>query len=946
LILTHILSLTGNGSDATAALFDEGALHGLVSLDYYVIAAYFLIVLAIAAFLRKRSQTSLACYLVSGRSLPWYLIGVSMAATTFAVDTPLVISSFMATEGIAANWFWWCQVPTVMLGVYFFAHLWQRSRLLTDAEFVHLRYSGRSAHFLRCFRAIYYALIIGVIVIGWVNLAMLKVIGGLLPADAMALPIIDRPLEKLATKTGFFAQEEVIYLGRNGTYTPAYPIVLTVKKDHSGASENFTKANLTIIDDDNQPHDFDLRDSQFDTLGELTAALDNLPFLNAFSPADIIPPETPSIQLIAGVTIVRDPMIITTLGRHLGQQKILIREQGGALSIYQDTTKERQEKIQAIKILLILMACVTIYTALSGFWGVVFTDFFQFFVSLLGAGYLAYLVVDHFGGLSAMFQSLDQQAGVARAQNALSFFPGTGPSGQSLSLSAEGVVEAGALAQAGSLSWLELFCYIAIFWFAVGNTDGGSIHGQRMLAARTERDARNGYFLYGILHFAIRLWPWVLVGIGGLLVFPDLAAQQRVDATTASYDPEMNYIYLMRLLVGPGMLGFLVAAIMAAYMSTISTLLNMYAGYLINDIYVPYLRPLFQFGRRPVRQTPGAEDATALIEGENSQEEAYYVRLATMVTLVLGLLGFLMTLAMNSILQAWFLMASLQAGIGIVYLLRWYWWRINAWSEIACMVSVLVIVALMQLVAWGDQWQQANSSIENPSICEVQPEDVATPDPTWKNAVADIPHWYLKTLERSAWWAQPLMAASLQRQELQHGTLYFHEVAPNVADTPARYDEINGQYIAVTGLKLPKSSLGVYRHETSSWFDFPLRLIPVVGLSTLVWLLVTFVTPPTDREKLDSFYRKVRPLGPGWRPIAMEHEVEPAEGTHPPTDERIIPKIFCFLAATAAIYSLMLAIGELLFYQSYTALVGGVINITLFVLLTRRLDDNAVTSAP
>src|SRR5947199_5958798 len=151
--------------------------------DWIVIAAYFALNLAIGVYYARRARGSTSEFFLSGRDVPWWLAGTSMVATTFAADTPLLVTGIVARYGIAGNWLWWNMAASGMLTVFVYARLWRRSGVMTDVEFAEIRYAGRPAAFLRGFRALYLGLPINCIVIGWVNLAMLKILRVTLALD-------------------------------------------------------------------------------------------------------------------------------------------------------------------------------------------------------------------------------------------------------------------------------------------------------------------------------------------------------------------------------------------------------------------------------------------------------------------------------------------------------------------------------------------------------------------------------------------------------------------------------------------------------------------------------------------------------------------------------------------------------------------------------------------
>ncbi len=446
---------------------------GLV--DWAVIAAYFAVSIAIALAYRRRASKSAEEFFLSGRSVPWWLAGTSMVATTFAADTPLAVTGLTVKYGIAGNWIWWSMVMSGMLTVIFYARLWRRAGVMTDAEFAELRYSGAPARFLRGFRACYLGLAINAIIIGWVTAAMVKILG------------------------------------------------------------------LTL------------------GVGKWQAVL--------------------GLFLLTGA-----------------------------------------------------------YSTISGLWGVIVTDFFQFILAMTGCIALAYFALDAVGGMSGLLTALHAR------------FPDDAPL---------------ALVPALDSAWmpaLTFFAYVAVNWWASwypgAEPGGGGYVAQRIMSARSERDALLAALWFNIAHYAIRPWPWIVVALVSMVLYPNLA------------DPESGYVRVMVDHLPPVWRGLLVAAFFAAYMSTISTQLNWGASYLVNDVYRRFYAP--------------------------GRTEGHYAAAGRVATLAVMVVAGVASLYIGSVEGAWKFLLAIGAGTGLVYLLRWYWWRINAWSEVSAMASALVVSLLAQ----------------------------------------------------------------------------------------------------------------------------------------------------------------------------------------------------------------------------------------------------------
>ena len=447
----------------------------LTWLDWIWIALYFAANAAVGFYYRARAGKSVDEFFLSGRNVPWWLAGTSMVATTFAADTPLAVTGMVARGGIAGNWLWWSFVSGGMLTVFFYARLWRRSGVMTDIEFTEIRYSGRPAAFLRGFRALYLGIPINCIVLGWVNLAMVKI---------------------------------------------------------------------------------------------LTLAL--------------------------GVT-----------------------------------------RLQALGIVLGLIAVTSLISTLSGLWGVLVTDLLQFAVKMTMVIVLAVAAVKAVGGMSALRAKLPAAS--------LSFVPGL---------------------NSPFMPLMTFFVYISLNWWASwypgAEPGGGGYIAQRMFSAKDEKHSLLATLWFNIANYALRPWPWILVALVSLVVFPGLE------------DPETGYVRVMIAYLPPALRGMMLAAFAAAYMSTIATQLNWGASYVVNDFY-----------RRFVRK---------------QADDVHYVWVSRWTTVLLTIVSAIVTFYLGSIGGAWKMLLATGAGTGSVLLLRWYWWRINAWSEISAMIAAAVVSLALQMV--------------------------------------------------------------------------------------------------------------------------------------------------------------------------------------------------------------------------------------------------------
>jgi solute:Na+ symporter, SSS family len=456
----------------------------LTIFDWVWVALYFAFNLAIGFYYKSRAGKGISEFFLSGRNVPWWLAGTSMVATTFAADTPLAVTGLVAKGGIAGNWLWWNFVAGGMMTVFFYARLWRRSGVTTDIEFSELRYAGRPAALLRGFRALYLGIPINCIILGWVNLAMVKIIS-------------------------------------------------------------------------------------------LTLGLD---------------------------------------------------------------------KGRSLLIVMGLIALTSFISTMSGLWGVLVTDVFQFFVKMAMVIALAYFAVQGVGGMDQMklkLHALDATRG--GAGSVMNFVPDL------------------------NSSWMPLiafFVYIGVNWWATwypgAEPGGGGYVAQRMMCAKDERHSLLATLWFAIAHYAIRPWPWILVALASLILYPNLQ------------DKESGYVLVMVDFLPAYLRGLMIAAFAAAYMSTIATQLNWGASYVVNDFYKRFLN--------------------------TGAEEHHYVRVAQAATILITIVSAVLSYFLESIGDTWQLLLGIGAGTGAVLLLRWYWWRINAWSEISAMTAALIVSTTLKFL--------------------------------------------------------------------------------------------------------------------------------------------------------------------------------------------------------------------------------------------------------
>ncbi|PSO51151.1 MAG: sodium:proline symporter [Cyanobacteria bacterium SW_9_44_58] len=458
-------------------------------IDWLIILLYLILALALGLILSRRGSTSLVDFFVSGRSLPWWLAGTSMAATTFSIDTPLYIAGVVGSRGIAGNWEWWNFAIAHLILIYIFARLWRRSEIVTDAELTELRYGGKMAAILRGTKAFLFAVPINCIGIGYAMLAMVKAV------DALEL---------------------------------------------------------------------------WQSLG-------------------IEPGENVKLLSVIGVSIF-----------------------------------------------------VLIYSSFSGLWGVVATDFFQFFLGVFGAIAVAVIAVNSVGGMEELVSSVKAQTN----EDILSFVPLTAD----LSWS-----------DTAGITLTTFSAYLLVQWWSFRRSDGGGEFVQRLAAVKNEAEAEKAVWLFNVLNYLIRTWPWVVVALVAMVVYPDLE------------DLELGYFKLMLDYLPVGMLGLVIASLVAAFMSTVSTSINWGASYLTNDFYQRFFNP--------------------------NANQAELVLVGRVASGILTAIGAIAAFFAEDVATVFRLVIAIGTGSGLVLVLRWFWWRINAAAELTAIVGSLVVGSTVTLIS-------------------------------------------------------------------------------------------------------------------------------------------------------------------------------------------------------------------------------------------------------
>ena len=579
----------------------------LENIDWLIISAFFILSLAIGIIVSKKSGKDVTEFFLSGRKMPWWLLGISMVATTFSADTPNLVTDIVRTNGVAGNWIWWAFLLTGMLTVFVYAKLWRRSEVLTDLEFYELRYSGKGAAFLRGFRAFYLGAIFNVLIMASVCLAGIKIGGALL---------------------------------------------------------------------------------------------------------GLSPVET----------------------------------------------------------LLITCTITVVYSSIGGLRGIIITDFFQFILAMVATFWAAYEIVN-----------LPQVAGLTNLLNHPDVIP-------KLNLIPD---------IADTDLFIAVFIIpLAVQWWAVwypgAEPGGGGYVAQRMLSAKDEKNAIWATLLFNFMHYAIRPWPWILIALASIVVFPDLDSL-RVAFPNTIVGNDLAYPAMISFLP-PGLLGLLVASLIAAFMSTISTHLNWGSSYLVHDFY----RRFFVKGK----------------------SETHYVSMGRVFTVLLMVFSAFFALFLNNSLQAFGIILQIGAGTGLIFILRWFWYRVNVYSELTAMI-VSFVVAIM-----------------------------------------------------------------------------FEFVIPNN-------------------------------------FSVEEKLIIGVTITTISWLIVTLITPPSSMETLQNFYKKIQPGGPGWKKVIEESEAKGINITGKKEKWDVPSGILCMLFGSISVYSILFGIGYLLYSKTTTGIIFMLISVVSVIVLMK-----------
>ncbi len=596
----------------------------LHTVDWVIVASFFVIVVGIGWVASKTAGKDTTEFFLGGRGMPWWLLGISMVACTFSADTPNLVTGMVREDGVAKNWAWWAFLLTGMVTVFIYAKLWRRSNIMTDLEYYELRYSGKAASFLRGFRALYLGVLFNTLIMGTVTLAAIK-IGG---------------------------------------------VMLGIK-----------------------------------------------PW-----------------QAVVGGSLV-----------------------------------------------------VMIYASLGGLKGVIWADFFQYSIAMFGAVLAAIVAVKQpeVNGLQNLLTS-------PALQEKIKVFPDF----QNPSV------------------WVTLLLIpIAVQWWAVwypgAEPGGGGYIAQRMLSAKNEKNAIGATLLFNFAHYALRPWPWIIVALASVIIYPDLESirAQFPDIAETYLKDDIAYPVMLSKL-NPGWLGLVTASIIAAYMSTIGTHLNWGSSYVVNDFYRRFVKP-------------GAPEKELVMVG----------RITTISLMVIA--GLMALTFLNNATQAFDVLLLSGAGTGAIYLLRWFWWRINAWTEIAAMIVATISAIVL---------------------------------------------------------------------------VFF------VPDSAIQFWVLDG---------------------------FTSKLLVAVLITTVVWILTTFLTAPESKETLRLFYKKTRPGGPGWRKVveeAIQEDSTIIDARDVGRKWEMPLQILCVFIGAVSIYSALFSIGSFVYLKPWLGSMFAVIAVAGTIFLFRAFN--------
>jgi Na+/proline symporter len=746
----------------------------LAVIDWIIIGVFFVVIIAIGLIVSRKAGKSSSDFFLGGRSMPWWLLGVSMVACTFSCDTPNLVAGMVRDGGVVANWGWWAFLITGMVTVFIYAQLWRRSNIMTDLEFYELRYSGKSAAFIRGFRSLYLGILFNCLIMGSVTLAAIKI-------------------------------GQVI---------------------------------------------FDVK---------------------------------PWVAVVCG-----------SVG-------------------------------------------VVIYATAGGIKSCIWADFFQYLIAMLGAVYAAIIACrqPEVGGLHALLTHPE-------IVGKLSWMPDFST----------------------WLAWVPLLLIpVAVQWWSVwypgAEPGGGGYIAQRMLSAKDEKNAIGATLFFNFMHYAMRPWPWIIVGLASIICYPTL---ESIKSQFPGIDPaylKSDIAYpVMIARLGPGYLGLVVASLIAAYMSTIGTHLNWGASYVVNDWYKRFINT-------------NASEKNMVMVG----------RICTVVLMVIA--GTFALTFMESANQMFNILLLSGAGTGAIYILRWFWWRINAWTEITAMVAA-TIVAFWIVFSVGDQgtkaWYIGSSAVQDRVFVIDDSETVYAIKAQQKQSFEKIAVMQTELDNLADAWRQA-SSESIEARDAARAAYdkkYAHlKNATAAAEVPALinamtdkswqadiegfYDKQNSWELERTNKRRVRSELEemaakdisvsfsglivngkiyVYHSDVNS-LVFSVQLLVCVIVVTITWFVTAFVTPAVDKKTLRNFYKLCHPGGPGWRKVVLDaradgEEIDVKDGIG---DWKLPMQILCVFLGCVAIYSSLFSVGNFVYgnmvWGIILVVVAAVAIVALFKLFTK-----------
>jgi Na+/proline symporter len=719
--------------------------------------------------------------------MTWWLAGTSIVATSFAADTPLVIAGWMRTIGLERNWFWWGGIMGMMLCTFFFARLWRRADILTDVEFNELRYSGKPAAGLRIFHATYRSLIQNTLVMCWVTLAMTKILEVTLNIPTLVF------LKGDLVPTFVAKGVEIASVLDPETVALAVPAKITgIVLCLSVAAIYSTISGLWGV----MATDF----FQFCLAMTGTIVLMVIVFVAAGGPRDMVAKAEHAVNSGAVINRPRQTRAAAEFDKALAASGLITEDTGGKYQWTADGLTEAMVKARLAdtnpdgEALTEWKAAYTVPRS-------AFTDF-DAVDRITAAGILVEdrdssgELLDYYRLSSVKWDSekLSEQLDAAGVTNKADIMAAWHNDKVVPSFKITSFLPPFDLKGGGLLAVWSIVVFLGLQWWAGG--EGGGFLAQRLFSCKNEKHSVMAMLWFNLANFVLRPWPWIVVGIASLFLIPDITA------FGANYDAEYAYVIMLMKYLPTGLKGLMVASLMAAYMSTISTHVNFGASYVVNDLWKRFI------------SKKGSAKSNVLV--------------SQIASILLALLAGVASYFANNVGGLWLTMFELMSGAGFVVLLRWYWWRISAWSELSAMFSTLAFFCLLNF------------------------------------------------------------------------THVFHALF-NLVGAP------------------------VYLLD-----EYPVRFTLNLVCSTIVWVTVTFLTPPEKEENLVRFYQRIKPAG-WWNHIAAK-----AGNPHHLTVGRL--EWACWGLGVSGLFAMIASLGKACFGLYFQSLGYGIYAAVATWLIFRLID--------